>query len=48
MYNALQKLGIETELVRYPNESHGMNRNGKPLHRVDRLLRIVDWFERHR
>jgi dipeptidyl aminopeptidase/acylaminoacyl peptidase len=47
MYNALKTLGIDTELVRYPNESHGMSRNGKPLHRIDRLRRIASWFERH-
>jgi len=48
MYNALHKLGVETELILYPKESHGMSRDGGPLHRVDRLQRIVGWFERHK
>jgi len=48
VYNALHKLGVETELVRYPKEPHGMSRDGGPLHRVDRLQRIIDWFERHK
>jgi dipeptidyl aminopeptidase/acylaminoacyl peptidase len=48
MYNALRRLGIDTQLVRYPNESHGMSRNGKPLHRIDRLRRMRDWFARYR
>jgi dipeptidyl aminopeptidase/acylaminoacyl peptidase len=47
MYNALRRLGVDTELVRYPNESHGMSRNGKPLHRIDRLRRMRDWFARY-
>lgn len=47
MFNSLQKLGVETVLIRYPNESHGMSRDGGPLHRVDRLVRIIDWFKRH-
>ncbi len=47
VYNALHKLGVETELVRYPKEPHGMSRDGGPLHRVDRLQRIIDWFQRH-
>ncbi|MGI8855006.1 MAG: prolyl oligopeptidase family serine peptidase [Thermomicrobiales bacterium] len=47
MYNALRKLGVTTELVRYPNESHGMSRSGKPLHRLDRLRRIIGWFARY-
>ncbi|MEI2616319.1 MAG: S9 family peptidase [Thermomicrobiales bacterium] len=47
MYNALRFLGVETEMVIYPGESHGMSRGGRPSHRVDRLERILDWFERH-
>ncbi|HET8629196.1 MAG TPA: S9 family peptidase [Thermomicrobiales bacterium] len=47
VYNALRKLGVPTELVLYPGESHGMSRNGRPLHRVDRVRRILDWFARH-
>ena len=46
VYNALNALGVPTELVRYPKEPHGMSRDGGPLHRVDRLQRIVGWFER--
>jgi len=48
VYNALHKLGVETELIRYPKEPHGMSRDGGPLHRVDRLQRIIGWFERHK
>ena len=47
MYNALKFLGIETEMVLYPKEPHGMSRGGQPRHRVDRLLRTMDWFARH-
>ncbi len=47
VYNALHKLGVPTELVRYPKEPHGMSRDGGPLHRVDRLQRIIGWFERY-
>lgn len=48
VYNALNYLGVETELIRYPKESHGLSRDGGPLHRIDRLTRIVGWFERHK
>lgn len=47
MYSALRKLGVETEFIRYPGESHGMSRGGKPWHRVHRLKSIVDWFDKH-
>jgi dipeptidyl aminopeptidase/acylaminoacyl peptidase len=43
----LRKLGRPVEMVRYPGESHLMFSIGRPDRRVDRLERIVDWFERH-
>jgi len=47
MFIALKKLGVETEFLRYPSESHGLSRGGQPWHRVHRLKSIVEWFERH-
>ena len=47
MYNSLKFLGVETEMVLYPKEPHGMSRDGQPRHRVDRLLRTMAWFTRH-
>ncbi len=47
MFTALKKLGVETEFIRYPGESHGMSRGGKPWHRIHRLKSIVEWFEKH-
>ncbi len=44
-YMALKSLGRTTEFVRFPNESHGLGRNGKPKHRVERLERTLDWFD---
>jgi len=46
LFVALKKLGVETEFIRYPNESHGLSRGGQPWHRVHRLQKVVDWFER--
>ncbi len=47
MFVALKMLGQETELVRFPNESHGLSRMGKPAHRIERLQAINGWFESH-
>ncbi len=47
LFIALKKLGVETEFLRYPGESHGLSREGQPWHRVHRLKSIVDWFARH-
>lgn len=44
---ALKKHGKEVEFVRFPDESHGLSRAGQPVHRIERLHRICDWFDRH-
>jgi len=46
LYLALQRVGVPTEFVRFPNESHELSRNGRPWHRVFRLDRYLDWFAR--
>ena len=47
LFGALRLLGRPVELVRFPEESHDLSRNGRPDRRVERLKRIVGWFERH-
>ncbi|MBE3556298.1 MAG: S9 family peptidase [Firmicutes bacterium] len=47
LYMALRFRGVETEFVRFPNESHELSRAGQPWHRLLRLEKIVDWFARH-
>jgi dipeptidyl aminopeptidase/acylaminoacyl peptidase len=43
MYQALRTLGVETQLVIYPNQYHGIT---VPSYRVDRLRRYVAWYDR--
>jgi dipeptidyl aminopeptidase/acylaminoacyl peptidase len=43
MYMGLRRRGIETVLVRYPREGHGLR---EPRHRVDALERTLTWFDR--
>jgi dipeptidyl aminopeptidase/acylaminoacyl peptidase len=47
LFTSLKRLGRTTELVRFPDESHGLSRTGQPRHRVERLEHIVRWFESH-
>lgn len=47
MFGALHLLGKEVELVRFPEESHDLSRNGRPDRRVERLGRIAAWFVRY-
>jgi dipeptidyl aminopeptidase/acylaminoacyl peptidase len=44
MYEALRSLGIETELVIYPNENHGITR---PSYVRDRYERYLTWYDKH-
>jgi len=46
MFGALRLLGKTVELVRFPEESHDLSRNGRPDRRVERLRRITGWFQR--
>jgi dipeptidyl aminopeptidase/acylaminoacyl peptidase len=43
-YRALKKNGVETEMVIYPDENHGIR---QLAHREDVTRRVLDWFERH-
>lgn len=45
LFTILKQRGVTTRLVRYPGESHFLAGIGRPDRRVDRLSRIVDWFE---
>ena len=46
LFGAMRLLGKTVELVRFPEESHDLSRNGRPDRRVERLRRISGWFER--
>lgn len=47
LYRALTVLGRPVEFVRYPREGHELTRSGEPNHRIDHMLRILEYFERH-
>jgi dipeptidyl aminopeptidase/acylaminoacyl peptidase len=44
MYMALKRRGVDSVLVRYPREGHGLR---EPKHRVDALERTISWFEKY-
>lgn len=44
MYMALKRRGVESVLIRYPREGHGLR---EPKHRVDALERTLAWFDRY-
>lgn len=44
MYQALRSLGIDTQLIIYPNENHGIQR---PSYVRDRYERYVGWYDKY-
>jgi dipeptidyl aminopeptidase/acylaminoacyl peptidase len=44
MYQALRSLGVDTELVIYPNQFHGIT---IPSYKKDRLDRYVAWYDKY-
>ena len=44
---ALRVLGRPVEYVLYPEESHLYSAVGRPDRRIDRMTRMLDWFDRH-
>ena len=47
LFATLRWLGREVEMVVFEGESHGLSRGGRPGNRIERIRRIMDWFERH-
>lgn len=46
-FYALKANNVETEMVVFSGEGHGLSRSGRPINLVERLNRIVDWFDRY-
>ena len=44
-YGALKLLGVESALVRFPEESHGVRR--RPSHWVSKIGHIIGWMDLH-
>ena len=47
LFYALKTHNVETELVIFKGENHSLSRSGTPVNLVERLRRIIDWFERY-
>jgi len=47
VFIALKKLGVDTEMVRFPEEPHGLSRGGRTDRRIERLQHIKRWFDRY-
>lgn len=47
VFVALRKLGLDTEMIRFPDEPHGLSRGGRTDRRVERLNHMLRWFDRY-
>jgi dipeptidyl aminopeptidase/acylaminoacyl peptidase len=47
VFLALKELGVDTEMVLFPDESHGLSRMGRTDRRVVRLNHMLRWFEKY-
>lgn len=45
MFMALKKLGVETQMVRYVDDGHGIRK--KPVNQLDSLRRAIAWFKKY-
>jgi dipeptidyl aminopeptidase/acylaminoacyl peptidase len=46
-FQALRHRGIDSEMVRFPGETHGVLRSGKPESRLQRRQHTLRWFEKY-
>jgi dipeptidyl aminopeptidase/acylaminoacyl peptidase len=44
MYQALKSLGVDTQLVIYPGQFHGIT---TPTYKIDRYQRYLDWYAKY-
>lgn len=47
VYVALKYLGVDSELVLFPDEPHGLSRGGRTDRRIARLEHIKRWFKKY-
>lgn len=46
LFMALKLLRRTVEFIRFPGEGHGLTRTGNPVHRLQRLELMIEWFGR--
>jgi dipeptidyl aminopeptidase/acylaminoacyl peptidase len=44
---ALRKVGVDAEMVLFPEEPHGLSRTGRTDRRIERLKHMLRWFDKY-
>jgi len=47
VFVALQRIGVESKMVRFPDEPHGLSRTGRTDRRIARLNHMLNWFDKY-
>lgn len=47
VFVALKRLGVDSEMIRFPDEPHGLSRMGRTDRRIVRLRSMLGWFDRY-
>lgn len=47
MYSVLCRRGVDTKLILFKGESHGMSREGQPKNRLTRMHEILNWMDNY-
>jgi dipeptidyl aminopeptidase/acylaminoacyl peptidase len=47
VFVALKKQGVDSEMVRFPDEFHGLSRTGRTDRKIVRLNHILRWFDKY-
>jgi dipeptidyl aminopeptidase/acylaminoacyl peptidase len=47
VFVALKRIGVDSEMVRFPDEFHGLSRAGRTDRRIVRLNHIKRWFDKY-
>ncbi len=47
VFVALQYMNVPSEMVRFPEESHGLSRGGRTDRRISRLNHFLRWFDKY-
>jgi dipeptidyl aminopeptidase/acylaminoacyl peptidase len=47
LFTIVRRNGQTVEFVRFPRDGHELSRSGELRHRIERLTRMVEWFDRY-
>jgi dipeptidyl aminopeptidase/acylaminoacyl peptidase len=47
VFVALRKMGVDSEMLRFPDEPHGLSRCGRTDRRIERLKHMLRWFDKY-